>query len=51
MLFLVLFWVTIFGRSSWASAVVTVLGMMFAVAVAIGAVLGTWLGKRRRSPG
>jgi MFS-type transporter involved in bile tolerance (Atg22 family) len=51
MLFLVLFWVTIFGRSSWASAVVTVLGMMFAVAAAIGAVLGTWLGKRRRSPG
>jgi hypothetical protein len=51
MLFLVLFWVTIFGRSSWASAVVTVLGMMFAAAAAIGAVLGTWLGKRRRSPG
>jgi hypothetical protein len=50
MLFLVLFWVTVFGRSSWTSAIVTVLGMMFAVAAAIGAVLGTWLGKRRRSP-
>jgi hypothetical protein len=51
MLFLVLFWATVFGRSSWASAVVTVLGMVFAVAAAIGAVLGTWLGKRRRSLG
>jgi hypothetical protein len=49
MLFLVLFWVTLFGRSSWISAIVTVLGMMFAVAAAIGAVLGTWLGKRHLS--
>ena len=49
MLFLVLFWATVFGRSSWASAVVTVLGMMFAVAAALGTVLGTWLGKRHLS--
>jgi hypothetical protein len=51
MLLLVLFWVTVFGRSSWTSAIVTVLGAMFAVAATIGAVLGTWLGKQRRSPG
>ena len=47
MLLLVLLWVAIFGHSSWTSAFVTVLGAMFAVAAAIGAVLGTWLGKRR----
>jgi hypothetical protein len=51
MLFLVLLWVAVFGHSSWTSAFITVLGAMFAVAAAIGAVLGTWFGKRRRSPG
>jgi len=49
MLFLVLFWVTVFGRSSWTSAIVPVLGIMFAVAATIGAVLGTWLSKRHLS--
>jgi len=51
MLFLVLLWVTLFAHTSWTSAVITVLGAMFAVAAAIGAVLGIWLGKRRRSQG
>src|SRR5215204_7292972 len=51
MLVLVLLWASILGRSSWTSAVVTVLGAMFAVAAAIGAVLGTWLGKRRELSG
>jgi hypothetical protein len=51
MLLLILLWVAVFRHSSWTSAFITVLGAMFAVAAAIGAVLGTWLGKRRRSPG
>jgi hypothetical protein len=51
MLLLILLWVAVFGHSSWTSAFITVLGAMFAVAAAIGAVLGTWFGKRRRSPG
>jgi hypothetical protein len=42
----ILLWAAVFGRSSWASAFVTMLGAMFAVAAAIGAVIGTWLGKR-----
>jgi hypothetical protein len=46
-LLLIFLWVAVFGHSSWTSAFVTVLGAMFAVATAIGAVLGTWLGKRR----
>ncbi len=50
MLLLILLWVAVFGHSSWTSAFITVLGAMFAVAATIGAVLGTWLGKRRRSP-
>ena len=50
MLLLILLWVALFGHSSWTSAFITVLGAMFAVAATIGAVLGTWLGKRRRSP-
>jgi hypothetical protein len=50
MLLLILLWVALFGHSSWTSAFITVLGAMFAVAATIGAVLGTWLGKRR-SPG
>jgi hypothetical protein len=50
MLLLILLWVAVFGRSSWTSAFITVLGAMFAVAATIGAVLGTWLSKRRRSP-
>jgi membrane-bound ClpP family serine protease len=51
MLLLILLWVAVFRHSSWTSAFITVLGAMFAVAAAIGAVLGTWFGKRRRSPG
>ena len=47
MLALILLWVTVFGHSSWTSAFITMLGAMFAVAAAIGAVVGTWLGKRR----
>ncbi len=49
MLFLIHFWVAVFGHSSWTSAFITILGAMFAVAAVIGAVLGTWVGKRRRS--
>ncbi len=48
MLLLVLLWVAVFGHSSWTSAFITVVGAMFAVAATIGAVLGTWLGKRRQ---
>ena len=51
MLRLILLWVAVFGHSSWTSAFITVLGAMLAVAAATGAVLGTWLGKRRRPPG
>ena len=51
MLLLILLWVALFGHSYWTSAILTVLGAMFAVSAAIGAVLGTWLGKRRPSPG
>ncbi len=51
MLLLILLWVAVFGHSSWTSAFISVLGAMFAVAAAIGAVLGTWLSKRRRRPG
>jgi hypothetical protein len=51
MLLLILLWVAVVGHTSWTSAFITVLGAMFAVAATIGAVLGTWLGKRRRSPG
>ena len=51
MLLLILLWVAVFGRSSWTSAFITVLGAMIATAATIGAVLGTWLGKRRPSPG
>lgn len=47
MLLLILIWVALFGHTSWTSAFVTVLGAMFAVAATIGAVVGTWLGKRR----
>ena len=50
MLLLILLWVAVFGHSSWTSAFMTVLGAMFAVAATTGALLGTWLGKRRRSP-
>ena len=51
MLLLILLWVAVFGHSSWTSAFIFVHGAMFAVAAAIGAVLGTWLSKRRRTPG
>jgi hypothetical protein len=51
MLLLILLWVAVFGHSSWTSAFISGLGAMFAVAAAIGAVLGTWLSKRRRRPG
>ncbi len=40
-------WVAVYGRTSWASAFITMLGAMFAVAATIGALIGTWLGKRR----
>jgi hypothetical protein len=51
MLLLILLWVAVFGHSSWTSAFISVLGAMFAVAAAIGAVLGTWLSMRRHTPG
>jgi len=51
MIALILLWVTVFGHSSWTSAFITMLGAMYAVAAAIGAVVGTWLGKRQVLPG
>ena len=51
MLALILLWVGVYGRSSWASAFITMLGAMFAVAATIGAVIGTWLRKRRSEAG
>jgi hypothetical protein len=47
MLAVILVWVAVYGHSSWASAFITMLGAMFAVAATIGALIGTWLGKRR----
>jgi hypothetical protein len=47
MLLLILVWVALFGHRSWTSAFVIVLGAMFAVAAAVGAVVGTWLSKHR----
>ena len=46
-----LLWVAIHGRSSWASAFITMLDAMFAVAATIGALIGTWLGKGRFESG
>ncbi len=46
MLGLILGWVALFTHSSWTSAFITMLGAMFAVAATIGAVIGTWLGRR-----
>lgn len=51
MLAVILVWVAVSGRSSWASAFITMLGAMFAVAATMGALTGTWLGKRRRQSG
>jgi hypothetical protein len=51
MLATILVWVAIFGHSYWASAFLTVLGAMFAVAATIGALIGTWLGKRPTESG
>jgi hypothetical protein len=48
-LLLILLWVALFGHTSWTSAFIFVLGAMFSVAATIGAVLGTWLGKRHLS--
>jgi len=47
MIALILLWITVFGHSSWTSAFITMLGAMYAVSAAIGAVVGTWLSKRR----
>lgn len=47
MIALVLLWVTVFAHTSWTSAFITMLGAVYAVAATIGAVVGTWLGKRR----
>lgn len=51
MLLSILVWVALVGHTSWTSALITVLGAMFAVAATIGAVIGTWLGKRRLESG
>ena len=51
MIALILLWVTVFGRVSWTSAFITMLGAMYAVAATIGALVGTWLGKRGVIPG
>jgi hypothetical protein len=51
MIALILLWVMVFGHSSWTSAFITMLGAMYAVSAAIGALAGTWLGKRRVASG
>ena len=51
MLAVILLWVAVYGRSSWDSAFITMLGTMFAVAAAIGGLIGTWLGKRPSESG
>lgn len=51
MLVVVMAWEVAFGRTSWASLYVFMLGVIFAVAAAIGAVVGTWFGKRRARQG
>jgi hypothetical protein len=47
MLLAVMLWEFVYGRTSWASTHVFMLGVTYAVAAMIGALAGTWLGKRR----
>lgn len=51
MLVVVMAWEIAYGRTSWASLYVFMLGVIFAVAAAIGAVVGAWFGKRRARQG
>jgi hypothetical protein len=47
MLLAIMMWEVVYGRNSWASTYVLMLGVAYAVAATIGALVGTWLGKRR----
>jgi hypothetical protein len=47
MLAMVMLWEVVYGRTSWASLYVFMLAVTYAVAASAGALLGTWLGKRR----
>jgi hypothetical protein len=47
MLVLVMVWELVYGAESWASLYVMLLGVVFAVAASLGALLGTWRGKHR----
>jgi hypothetical protein len=47
MLMAVMLWEFAYGRSSWASTYVFMLGVNYAAAATIGALVGSWLGKRR----
>lgn len=47
MLMAILIWEAVCGRTSWASTYVLMLGVAYAVAATVGALAGSWLGKRR----
>jgi hypothetical protein len=51
MVALVMLWQVSFGRTSWASTFVFMIGAVYAVAAACGAIVGTWLGKQGHHPG
>ena len=46
MLGLVLLWSLVYGSTYWGSLFVFELGIVFAITAGIGALLGTWWGKR-----
>jgi hypothetical protein len=47
MVALILLWGFIFGPTYWGSTYVLMLGTTFAVPTSLGALVGTWLGRRR----
>jgi hypothetical protein len=47
MLVAIMIWEIVYGRTSWASTYVFMLGVTYALAATIGALVGSWLGKRR----
>ncbi len=51
MVALVMLWEVVFGQTSWASTFVFMIGTVYAIAAAFGAIAGTWLGKRGHHAG
>jgi hypothetical protein len=47
MLGFVLLWELVYGRESWRSLYVFMLGVVFAASALVGAIPGVWLGKRQ----